>query len=102
MMRDCPHQGDVIKIDRIKIPVLVVSKDFFNETGEVIGCPVYLNGETGALHIAVNKDDFRGIVHCEKLSLLDLNERGYVKIDNLDMSDVINITDAIQGIFDYI
>ena len=33
------HQGDILKIEKIKIPVLVVSKDFFNQTGEIIGWP---------------------------------------------------------------
>ena len=30
------HQGDIIKVEKIKPPVLVVSKDFFNESGEII------------------------------------------------------------------
>lgn len=34
------HQGDVLKIEKIKHPVLVVSKDFFNSSGEIIGCPI--------------------------------------------------------------
>ena len=34
------HQGDIIKVEKIKPPVLVVSKDFFNESGEIIGCPI--------------------------------------------------------------
>ena len=34
------HQGDILKIDKIKHPVLVVSKDFFNSSGEIIGCPI--------------------------------------------------------------
>lgn len=28
---------------------MVVSKDYFNETGEIIPCPVYLKGVIGAL-----------------------------------------------------
>ena len=39
-MKESVHQGDVIKVERIKAPVLVASKDFFNESGEVIGCPI--------------------------------------------------------------
>ena len=27
------HQGDILKIEKIKHPVLVVSKDFFNTSG---------------------------------------------------------------------
>lgn len=30
------------------------------------------------------------------------NMRGYKKVDKLLLADIINITDAIQGIFDYI
>ena len=31
------HQGDILKVEKIKHPVLVVSKDFFNTSGEIIG-----------------------------------------------------------------
>lgn len=43
-----------------------------------------------------------GYLQCEKLDLLDLNIRGYKKISEIIMNDMINIADAIQGIFDYI
>lgn len=96
------HQGDILKIEKIKPPVLVVSKDFFNKSGEIIGCPVYENGTEGPLHIEIETDEVSGYVQCEKLALLDLNIRGYKNIDRIPLSDVINITDAVQGIFDYI
>ena len=31
-MKEELHQGDILKIEHIKKPVLVVSKDFFNQT----------------------------------------------------------------------
>ena len=96
------HQGDILKVDRIKLPVLVVSKDFFNQTGEVIACPIYGVGPENALHIHVGMKSSDGYVHCEKLALLDLNVRNFTKLDSLHLRDVMNITDAIQGIFDYI
>lgn len=37
------HQGDILKIDKIVHPVLVASKDFFNSSGEIIGCPIIIN-----------------------------------------------------------
>ena len=40
-MTEALHQGEIIKIEKIKHPVLVVSKNFFNETGEIIGCPIF-------------------------------------------------------------
>ena len=33
------RQGDILKVEKIKHPVLVVSKDFFNASGQIIGCP---------------------------------------------------------------
>ena len=101
-MAETVHQGDVLKVDKIKLPVLVVSKDFFNQTGEIIACPVYNAGRDDALHIHIQTQNMDGYVHCEKLALLDLNARCFVKLNSLHMNDIMNITDAIQGIFDYI
>ena len=69
------HQGDIVRIEKINYPVLVVSKDFFNSSGEIIGCP---------------------------LALLDMSVRGYKKTGCLPIDELINISDAIQGIFEYI
>lgn len=77
------HQVDILKIERIKHPVLVVSKDFFNTSGEMIGCPIYENGTESPLHIAVVTDEMQGYVQCEKLALLDLKIRGYKKISKI-------------------
>lgn len=96
------HQGDILRIEKIKYPVLVVSKDFFNETGEMIGCPIYDTSSKSPLHIPVFTESIIGEVQCEKLALLDLKVRGYKKLDCIQLSDIINITDAIQAIFDYI
>ncbi len=95
-------QGDILKIEKIKHPVLVVSKDFFNTSGAIIGCPIYNNNNIGPLHIAVNIEGKQGFVQCEKLALLDLNARGYKKLSEITMRDRMEIADAIQGIFDYI
>ncbi len=70
-MKEKISQGDILKIEKVKMPVLVVSKDFFNQTGEIIGCPIYKNGEPGALHIRIHTDELTGYVQCEKMTLLD-------------------------------
>ena len=95
-------QGDILKIECVKKPVLVVSKDFFNQSFEIIGCPIFEIGEPSPLHIHIKTDNVEGYVHCEKLALLDMHVRGYSTIDKIHYDDIINITDAIQGIFDYI
>lgn len=96
------QQGNIIKIERIKHPVLVTSKNFFNQTGFIIGCPIFKESTDGPLHIKIQTEDIVGFVQCENITLLDLNIRGYSVIDRISLSDIMDITDAIQGIFDYI
>ncbi len=96
------HQGDILKIEKVKHPVLVVSKDFFNTSGEIIGCPIIENSVPGPLHIWMSTEETKGFIQCEKLALLDLTVRGHKKIDRLPVSELINVSDAIQGIFEYI
>jgi len=96
------HQGDILKIEKIKHPVLVASKDFFNASGEIIGCPIIRNSMPGPLHIWISTKENEGYVQCEKLALLDLSIRGYKRIDKLPISEIMNISDAIQSIFEYI
>ena len=100
-MKEWISQGDILKIERIKVPVLVVSKDYFNHTGEVIGCPIVHSGKPGALHILISTEKVTGYVQCEKMTLLDMNIRGYTRIDRIYMPEIIDITDAIQAIIDY-
>ena len=96
------HQGDILKIEKIKHPVLVASKDFFNTSGEIIGCPIIKDSTSGPLHIWMATDENEGFIQCEKLALLDMSVRGYKKVDRLPFSEMINVSDAIQGIFEYI
>lgn len=96
------HQGDILKIEGIKHPVLVASKDFFNTSGEIIGCPIIHNSGPGPLHIWMSAENTEGYIHCEKLALLDLSVRGYRKMGRLPLPEMMNVSDAIQGIFEYI
>lgn len=96
------HQGDILKIEKIKHPVLVVSKDFFNTSGAIIGCPIIRDSMPGPLHIWMATEENEGYIQCEKLALLDLTMRGYKKVDRLPISEMINVSDAIQGIFEYV
>lgn len=95
-------QGDIISVERINTPILVVSKTYFNRTEQIIACPVLKNASEDPLHIPIIAKDLQGgIVLCEQMKLLDLRVRGYKKLTELKMEDVMNITDAIQSIFDY-
>ena len=77
------HQGDILKIERIKHPVLIVSKDFFNTSGEIIACSILSDSVKEPLHILISTTEVEGYVQCEKLALLDLSVRGYKKINRI-------------------
>lgn len=102
VMREELLQGNILKIEHIKHPVLIVSKDFFNKSGEIIGCPIFRDSTKSPLHICISSDEVNGYVQCEKLALLDLRLRGYKKIGRIRTENIMDISDAIQGIFEYI
>ena len=95
------EQGDILAVENMKGQFLVVSKNFFNTTVQAVLCPIVQDTFLDPLHIKVEADDVNGIVMCEQMRLLDLRYREYKKIGQIHYSDIINITDAIQSIFDY-
>lgn len=95
------EQGDIITVEKMKGLFLVVSKNFFNATEQAILCPIVQDTFHDPLHIEIKTRESRGIVMCEQIRLVDLRYRGHKKVDLLHYSDIINITDAIQSIFDY-
>ena len=46
------YQGDIYRFYGVKYPILIVSKNFFNKTGMVIGCPILCR-----FIISINGDD---------------------------------------------
>ena len=95
------EQGDILKVENIKYPVLVVSKNFFNRTEQAIVCPIIQDEPDDPLHIPFKAKKLSGTVLCEEMKLMDFRYRGFSLLDRIDYSDIINITDAIQSIFDY-
>ena len=96
------HQGDILKIERIKDPILIVSKDFFNITGNIIGCPIVKSCPKSSLHIWTSTKENEGYIQCEYLSLLDMTARGHKRVGRLPFHELMNVSDAIQGIFEYV
>ena len=95
------EQDDIIQIEKLKGYFLVVSKDFFNLTEQAIVCPMVKDTFSDPLHIEASGKEVKGIVMCEQMRLVDLRYRGFKRVDAISYSQRINITDAIQGIFDY-
>ena len=41
------EQGDLLKVSGLQYPVIVVSNNFFNESGKAIVCPIVKNAAEG-------------------------------------------------------
>ena len=97
------YQGDMIKITGFKNAFVIVSKNAFIKSTNVFHvCPVLKNYPSGPLHIkVVGKEDTDGIVIYEQVKLIDPSVRGCSKIDRLPYDTIMNVSDAVQGIFEY-
>lgn len=95
------EQGDILKIQQIKGYVLVVSNNFFNRTESAFLCPIADTAPSDPLHINIIAGNLSGVVLCEDVKRLDLRGRGFKRVEHIKYEDIINITDAIQCIFDY-
>lgn len=95
------EQGDIITVEGMKGYFLIVSKNFFHKTEQAILCPIVKDTFIDPLHIPVMTEEVEGIVMCEQMRLVDLQYRGYKKITRIHYDDIVDITDAIQSIFDY-
>ena len=96
------EQGDILKVASLPYPMVVVSKNFFNESGLIMACPILPETVHGPLRIRCVSIQTRGYVYCDQVRSLDLNKRRFTKIDALSYYELIDIVDAIQSIFDYV
>lgn len=97
----CTKQGDVLKLERIQYPVIVVSNNFFNQSGRVIVCPIVKTAVPGPLHIPLKNSAVEGFVLCEQVRYLDLSSRCWSHLAQLHFFDIMDISDAVAGIFEY-
>lgn len=95
------EQGDLLRINGLNYPVIVVSNRFFNQSGKAIVCPILKNAVEGPLHIPLKDSSIEGYVLCEQVRYVDLNARRYSKLTSSHYFDIMDISDAVMGIFDY-
>ena len=95
------EQGDLLKVDGVTHPVIVVSNNFFNKSGRVIACPILKKAVPGPLHIALNDSVVEGFVLCEQVRYLDLTARHYAKLSQAHYFEIMDISDAVMGMFEY-
>jgi len=98
------YQGDIIKISGFKKQLFViVSKNaFIKATGIFHVCPILPAVPAGPIHISIcGKKGESGTVICEQIKAIDPNARGCNRVDILACEDIMNVSDVIQGIFEY-
>lgn len=98
------YQGDIIKISGFKKQLFViVSKNaFIKATGIFHVCPILPGIQAGPIHIQIcGKKGESGTVICEQIKAIDPKARGCNRVDLLAYEDIMNVSDVIQGIFEY-
>lgn len=98
------YQGDIIRISGFnKQLFVIVSKNaFIKATGIFHVCPLIRGIQAGPLHIPVSgKKGELGIVICEQIKVIDPVARGCNRVDFMTYEDIMNVSDAVQGIFEY-
>ncbi len=95
------EQGDMLKVSGVSFPVIVVSNNFFNTSGKIIACPIVPEAVDGPLHIRLKDSTVKGVVLCEQVKYLDLMARRYSKLTTTHYFDIMDLFDAVMGIFDY-
>ena len=94
------NQGDIIKVEGIKLNMLVISRDIINENEVCIVVPLSSNFSESVTHI---KNSFsKELLITEQLRYIDLTSRYYKKLGNLSFEEMQNVVDVVQGLFDII
>ena len=96
-------QGDIINISGFKACFLIISKNaFIRKTGLFHVCPVLKEVKAGPLHIPLcGLNENKGTAICEQIKLIDPAQRECRRIDRIPYEQLMNISDAIQGMFEY-
>lgn len=95
------EQGDIVRIQKGRVPFLVVSSDFFNESGLSVVCPLVPFASLDALHIPLKTSSGCYVALCEELSTAALQQRACTVTDHIKVSDLMEIIYRVQSIFDY-
>ena len=97
-------QGDVVKLSGFRNLFLVVSKNaFIRSTGMFHVCPALAQNHPGPVHIPITLlNEKRSLVAiCEQIKMIDPNERGVGVVDHISYRDIMEVSDTIQGIYEY-
>ena len=95
------EQGALLRVSGLTHLMVVVSNNLFNQSGKVIACPLLKNAEEGPLHIPLKGYPMEGCVLCEQVRFVDLSVRQFSILTTVRYYDIMDISDAVMGMFDY-
>ena len=100
------EQGMLLKAGGISHPVIVVSRNELNQTGEVLACPILNSVSPSALHKPISflreGKELSGYVACEHVRHLDLNTRHFSVLGQISLFDLMDISDTMVSLFEYL
>ena len=97
------RQGDIIQINGFRQPFVIVSKNsYIKSTGMFHVCPFLTGIKEGPVHISgTGVKGIQGVAVLEQIKLIDPGARTISKTDWLSYRDIMEMSDALQGIFEY-
>ena len=97
------HQGDLVRIGSYAQTFVIVSNNsFIRATGMFHVCPFLPGYPEGPVHIAATgRQGTEGTAIIEQIKLIDPSVRACRRLDTLPYRDVMEISDALQSVFEY-
>ena len=95
-------QGDIIRVAHGRVPFLVVSSFFYNQSGLAVVCPIVPEAISDAMHIQIEAEQTSGTVLCEQIAVVSIADRACSIKDHLSGSVLLEIVFRVQSIFDYV
>ena len=73
---------------------------YFNQSGRAIVCPILKKTAPGPLHIQLRETEMEGYVLCEQIRYLDPTARRFSRLSATRYFDIMDISDAVVGMFE--
>ena len=95
------EQGDIITVRSISFPVLVVSKNAYNNSGKALVCPIMPMKPDLPFSYHIETDMVKGYVWYDNIRRINISERGALGKGRVSFAKMMAILGMIQSFFDY-
>ncbi len=95
-------QGEVINVGGIEAPVLVISKNVYNESGAAIVCPIMNKKPKDILNVHIETSVISGYVICDEFKRINWKERGAFSKGTVSPIKLFCVLDIVSALFDFV